>query len=244
MGEKLCNLCDRSFEYIQTKDISGYERVVVGSYSCFNYFTFLFQKEMSFINQEYDIVIPIIPQMQLEIMSNKKIVSMIEKAHSVVINDYGMLSYLYDIVDHTKIRLGRCFIKDYRDFRYTEYDHSYHKGYISTQIQILKNLGYEISSLESDIITSDYDLSDLENINIYYHFPFRMVSMSRICEYASIGKNIEQKFKPDDNCSAQCLQYFYTGNGLYKYGKGLYDLLSKEYLSQFDNSVNMIIFPR
>ena len=72
MGEKLCNLCDRSFEYIQTKDISGYERVVVGSYSCFNYFTFLFQKEMSFINQEYDIVIPIIPQMQLEIMSNKK----------------------------------------------------------------------------------------------------------------------------------------------------------------------------
>lgn len=244
MGEKLCNLCDREFDYIQAKDVAEYDRIVVGSYSCFNYFQFLMAKDIDFSKRKFDIVIPTIPQMKLNECCIEKIISLIEKAHSVVVNDYGMLSLMYDRVDSNKIRLGRCFIKDYRDFRYPEYDRSYHKGYIQSQIEILKKLGFEINSIESEIITSDYDLSSLDNINVYYHFPFRMVSMSHICEFAAIGKKIEQKFVPDDLCIAQCLQYSYSGNGLYKYGRGVYDLLSDEYLSQFDDSVNIIYYPR
>lgn len=244
MGEKLCNLCDREFDYIQAKDVAEYDRIVVGSYSCFNYFQLLTARDIDLSKRKFDIVIPTIPQMQLNKCCNEKILNLIEKAHSVVVNDYGMLSLMYDRVDNKKIRLGRCFIKDYRDSRYPEYDRSYHKGYIQSQMEILKKLGYEISSIESDIISSDYDLSDLENIEVYYHFPFRIVSMSHICEFAAIGKEIEQKFIPDDCCSAQCLQYSYTGNGLYKYGRGVYDLLSDEYLSQFDGSTNIIFLSR
>ena len=243
-GEKLCNLCDRSIEFIENFKTDEYNRIVIGSYTCLNYLKYLAEDAGDVKNVQYDIVIPVISQMQSNILNDSSMIGLFKQAHSVVINDYGMLDYFNEKGLGEKIRLGRCFVKDYRDFRYPEYDHSYHKGYIKTQIDVLRRLGYAINSIETDIISSDYDLSTLYDCDIYYHYPFRMVSLSHICEFASIGKDIEKKFIPDDTCSFQCQKHYYLGNGLYKMGRGLYDLLSEEYLTQFNDSINLIIFPR
>ena len=115
--QAICDSIDylREFDYIQAKDVAEYDRIVVGSYSCFNYFQFLTARDIDLSKREFDIVIPTIPQMQLNKCCNEKILNLIEKAHSVVVNDYGMLSLMYDRVDKKKIRLGRCFIKDYKN---------------------------------------------------------------------------------------------------------------------------------
>ena len=238
----LINLCDRPFGQITEFRHHNDMKILIGSYTCTNYFRKLlvFFEEKNNVPENFDIVLPTFNEESLMLYELSCFHKLISKADKIVVNDFGALMR----TDLSKIRLGRLINKEYRDRRYSEYDSSEYFTKFDVLVQDLKSMGFDISEAETDIITKQFVTSSMNGTKLYYHFPYRQISSCHICEFASVGKKIEDKFQPDDVCSMQCHQFMiYTEKEKYfKYGKSVYDILSDDYLQNINE--NIIFTPR
>ena len=244
--EIILNLCDRSIKTIYSKDNEWNPSFIqVGSYTCGNYFINLMKEINNLEKGSFDLVIPTFAEHQLNIIKTKEFLDCCDNCRQIVVNDFGMLNILH--TTYNNVRLGRLFFKDYRDHRYSDYDKSKYCGKVFALVDFIEKCKIKIVAIENDIITQNYQvLSNNEKIKIYLHYPYRQVSMSHICEYASIGKKIEEKYIPDDNCTMQCLKIKIKSNeyGYLKIGKSVFEILNEQYLRNFNNKNNFIITPR
>ncbi len=245
----IVNLCDRDFqeilERIHEKDMPI---VQVGSYSCANYFIHVIKfiagpsKEV-FASNGFDLVIPTLPEHYLNVLESEEFHVCCDRCRQIVVNDYGILQYLNG---QYNIRMGRLFFKDYRDHRYKEYDSAEYEAKAGAVLDFVFNSGIRINAFENDIITQNYSFSHNKPLEVYLHYPYRQISMSHICEYASIGKKIEDKYIPDDFCSMQCLKIKLISPE-YKYikvGKSVYDILDEQYLENIKSDYCLIVTPK
>ena len=221
----ILNLCDRS-----PKDITKYKKLIknsnivmqIGSYCCENYFKYISDNGKIIKDTEYDIVIPVFSEHFIKALDMEKFAYMCKNARNVVVNDIGMLNRLKD--RDIDIRLGRLFFK--------EYDNSHYEGKAPALIDFMFKHGICVGSVENDIATRNYIVDLPQDIKIYFHFPYRQISICRMCEFASVGKALEYKFIPDDKCTMQCLytKIYNEGSGYLKIGKSIYDILNLSYL--------------
>ncbi|MCH5260581.1 MAG: hypothetical protein J1F18_12545 [Lachnospiraceae bacterium] len=233
--------------------LSRYQRIqvrfentglAVGSYLCGNYFRNLCAAvTVSELPTSYDLVLPILAQHDLPLLEEPRTQLLIREAQHLVVNDPGMLMRLGG---KANVRLGRLFFRAYRDHRYPAYEQSMVKNdKLKTLVSALQKTGCKFSAVECEMVGSADQIVADERLNCYYHVPYRLISAIRICEYASVGKPVDQKFLPDDQCGFQC---FYSHieypdvsfqNGYVKWGRGLYDRVSLIPLK----GQNLIIMP-
>lgn len=233
------NCTDRRFTDIAgickstTANLHTAYQIQIGSYTCGNYFLGL----LHWLNQNllpvdltgYDLVIPVFSESQLEKFRSHMTDMVIQKARYIVVNDWGILR---SFSGRQKVRLGRQLFRDYRDHRYPAYEESRtYQAKVGTLIAALRNMKYEIAAVENDLITINYQ-TDLDPIDIYYHFPYRQISSAHICEFAAIGKPVEKKFIPDDDCNFQCFDVkIHHESGYLKIGRNIFDVLGEDWLS-------------
>ena len=218
-------------------------RLQIGSYTCGGHFFGLTQwlkkNPLPADAAGYDLVLPVFSESQLDWLSVAD--DILKCARHIVVNDYGLLRHFSG---DKRVRLGRLLFRDYRDHRYKEYEtnRTYQAKAVSL-INVLREMGYEIFSVENDMITADYAV-DLGQIHIYYHFPYRQVSSAHICEFAAIGKPVEKKFIPDDACAFQCFDVKIRHEaGYMKIGRSVFDILPESWLSAMPRS-RIIYTPR
>lgn len=124
----------------------------------------------------------------------------------ITVNDYGMLLYIKDTFPHT-INMGRLFMKDYRDPRYEEYFQMPWKPKMFTSYVNGLIREYKISSIEFDITHRNMDFSEVPDAILPgLHTPYCYQTVGRICEYASIQKDINKKFRVNQDCNENCLE--------------------------------------
>lgn len=243
--EIIWNLCDRSIGDIEAyKDrCQGEEmpRIQLGSYSCGNYFEKFLKHFLELKKGEFDLVVPTLPEHRVSLLDSKEFRQCCQNARQLVVNDFGLLDKLSS--HRYEIRMGRLFFKDYRDHRYEEYDASNYCGKATALLDFVMKQGFSVVAIESDIITKKYSLQLPKGISAYFHFPYRQISMSHICEFAAINKNIDDKFIPDDDCDLQCLNVYLEAKraGYFKMGRNVYDSLDDSYLSNNYWKENMIL---
>lgn len=239
----IINLCDRWL----TKDILlsySNQRILIGSYTCANYFIYLlnFLKNENINLSSFDLVIPVFPEHKLDFLKTDKVNNIIKNATKIVINDFGIL----DMFNHDSIRLGRLIFKDYRDQRYKEYDDKECIVKVNALLDTLKSIGYDIREIELDIISKKMIVNIDKNIKVYVHYPYRQISCSHICEFASVSKKIENKFKPDDDCLYDCrnIKIEIMNPHYIKISKNIYEELDESYLDNIEDFCFKIITPR
>lgn len=249
-ADTVINLADRELTglaELYRDHCKGKGRLQIGSYLCGNYFrhlcTVLTRSELP---ELYDLVLPVLAQHDLAFLDEERAQSLIDGAHTLVVNDPGMLMRFGC---RKNVRLGRLFFRAYRDHRYPYYENSGAAEDMQRPLlSSLKAMGCTFSAVEREVIGNSLsppakgelpaegeppgegELPAEGELPIYYHLPYRLISGIRICEYASAGKAVDRKFMPDDACSLQCLRFnvWYKdkefGNEYVKLGRGLYDL--------------------
>lgn len=201
------------------------ERVYIGSYFCAQYFLNIPHKIIEEIkafcqaeNIQVTLVIPIFSERNLE-RGKQKIEAYInalkEVLDEVTVNDYGMLDYItkhYNL----KYNIGRLFMKDYRDIRYPEYFNTtlYPKAFNSYFYKIIEK--YQINAIEFDPTHKIVNLETCPQIEMGMHRPYCYVTVGQICEFGSIHKDIEKKFRPNEVCQGECNDNIFC----YEFGDG------------------------
>ncbi len=194
------------------------ERIYVGSSFCGKYFnqqSDLDLKEVFGLCKEKNIkvtlVIPTFSEGDLE-LGKKRLSQIVEygadDVDEITVNDYGMLFYVRENYGQV-INLGRLFMKDYRDPRYDDYFQIPWKPKMFTNHlrTIIKD--YKIGSVEMDITHKNMNYTEVpDDIILGLHVPYCYQTVGRICEYASISKDIVNKFRVNDVCEGNCTESF------------------------------------
>ena len=246
------NLCEilpylqkKNHEILESaKQLAGFsvcERIYVGSSFCGKYFLEQSDATLKDLieiceneNIKITLAIPVFSEGDLE-SGKKKLAHITHMAKDTIdeftVNDYGMLSYLNSIKDqfHQAINLGSLFMKDYRDPRYEEYFQIPWKPKVFTDYfkKVLEE--YNIKTCEFDMTHRDMNFCEVPaRVEIGVHVPFTYQTVGRICEYASIHKDITEKFRPnatcENNCSDNLVRYSVSdGNMEYiRFGRTVY----------------------
>lgn len=225
------NLCDisnnsESLKKISKNAITNYERVYLGSYFCAQFFLNIhndFIKNVISLygknNIKITLVIPIFSQSNL-INGKEKIKTLLDENYlgenkgvidEITVNDWAMIKYLYEIDKNININIGRLLLKDYREPRYKEYFNiPYCPKFFNryTKELVEKN---RIKGIEFDETHSTLDFKNMfQGITVAVHQPYTYMTTGRICEYASVDKEISKKFRANCNCSTQCLNSVIT----------------------------------
>lgn len=213
------------------------ERIYVGSSFCGNYFLQQSDKTLKELialckdkNIKATLVIPAFSEGDLE-LGKKRIAQIVEMGKGFFDeftgNDVGILSHLN--VYPLDINLGRLFMKDYRDPRYQEYFQIPWKPKMFTDYFKRLLQEYKIAGVEFDTTHKIMDFAELpEGITAGIHAPYCYQTVGRICEYASIQKEIVKKYRPNDTCHTNCADHLirYTvsdGNIEYvRFGRAVY----------------------
>lgn len=216
-------------------------RIYIGSSFCSQYYLkFSGYKELLNICKEENIsvtlVLPIFSEKDI-VSGKQKTIEMIAnssgKIDEVTVNDIGMLWWFREKND-IKINLGRLFFKDPRDCRVPKYYHSRVEPVFLTNISDDYWKHFNILGVELDPTNQIVDTSIINdsNINIGIHVPFCYMTTGNICKFASIHKEIKQKFRPNLSCGMECMHIsdIYMGGitqtsddlFLYRYGRTLY----------------------
>jgi len=230
----IVNCADRRFPEIvriyHRARQEGACRVQIGSYTCGNYFRgllgWLAENPLPAEMDGYDVVLPVFSESQLPVLQDADAV--LRSARHLVVNDFGMLRRFSG---DSRVRLGRLLFRDFRDHRYPQYEtNSAYQPKAAALLQVLREMGYAVSAMETDLITPDY-VVDTDGIDVYYHFPYRQVSSGHICEFAAIGRPVDEKFVPDDGCCFQCFDVkLRCGADYVKAGRSVFDLLPESWL--------------
>lgn len=236
------NLCDRPLDVVAAfAKTSHGRRFQIGSYSCANYFEAIVKRSDDLCCGNFDLVIPVLPEHKLDLIGQQPFRDLCDFSTMIVVNDFGLLDYFSK---RDALRMGRMFFRDYRDKRYPAYDQEVYYGKAKSLIRFVSNMGIRVSAVESDIITKKLILDIPDGIERYFHFPYRQISSGHICEYAAIGRPIEEKYVPDDACSMQCQKMMIKSSaGYLKIAKNIYDLIDDSYLSVMTENDYLIITP-
>ncbi len=190
------------------------ERIYIGSYFCAQYFLHMDDRLIDDIvtlaknkGIYLTLVIPIIPQKDLNNVL-KKIEGYSEyfedRLDEITVNDYGMLVYVHENYD-VKLNMGRLFMKDYRDPRHPKYFNTVLKPKIFTKYLIPLIELNQIDGMEFDLTHEAINFEDKpKGIRIGIHTPLSYMTVGQICEYASINKELEKKFRPNQPCMKEC----------------------------------------
>lgn len=224
--ENALNLCDMFPSYTARgyKD-EEYDRIYHGSYFCSNYFLKTMGEQIH--DEKATIVIPTVTERYYTRVMDC-LASYLGHCGSnpeIVVNDLGTMSYIsheYSL----KMTAGRLLFKDLRDVRHNDISE-----YVSPKIlcdghlEMLRQFG--ISAVELDRGWRQIDLSDVPgDIAIHMHRPMMYVSCGNICEFASINRDEEHKFRPNDSCNYECSQlhneYAIDSNSYFRIGKGVF----------------------
>lgn len=198
----------------QKANIENIQRIYIGSYFCAQYFLHMKEELVESIVQyakkkgiRITLVIPIIPQKDLGAVL-KKIEGYCgyfdDCMDEITVNDYGMLAYIHENYE-VGLNMGRLFMKDYRDPRYQAYYEKTLQPKIFTKylVRILEQ--YQIDGMEFDPTHKEIDFSKKpKGIQIGIHTPYCYMTVGQICEYASINKEMDKKFRPNQPCAKEC----------------------------------------
>lgn len=163
-----------------------------------------------------------------------------EVIDEITVNDYGMLSTVTSLenqeskenrschdknrfstinhskqlkqikLNHIKINMGRLFFKDYRDPRYETYFEKIWKPKVFTEYLKAIIEKYKINEIEIDVTHQSLDLSDSPKCIVGIHTPYTYMTTGKICEFASMYRAVQKKFRPNIDCSKECLKSVIT----------------------------------
>lgn len=235
----LCDLLDKADfhnnnieKLLQSPNFADAERLYIGSYFCSQYFLRMdFISEIKQFLKEHSYSLTLV----IPIFSEKDLVSSKEKLQhigkelpidEVTVNDIGMLINIHSSYNFT-VNLGRLFFKDARDIRLPSYyQHTLHPAFLDLLSN--DNNSYSIKFVELDPISAALDVHHNTEVKLALHEPFCYLTTGNICKYASINKDINQKFRPNALCKkeCQCVYEIYTPNStdynLYRIGRAVY----------------------
>ena len=235
----LCDLLDRTdFTNGTVKklallpEFSEIQRIYFGSYFCSRYFL-----EIDYINElqqflrecpkKLTLVIPVASEKDLSDTKRKiKVLLDTLPIDEVTVNDVGMLETIHKNYP-VKLNLGRLFFKDARDIRIPQL---YREIYRPAELEFLKGYSerYSISAVELDPVSTEIDLRTNCKVQFALHEPYCYLTTGNICKYAAIGKEIQQKFRPNAVCKRQCHSVFEVSTpetkaySLYRIGRAIY----------------------
>ena len=238
---------------MESDNYPSFNRIYIGSYFCSRYYTYLgikyYKNILDFArNAGYKVTlsIPIINEGNLDnaINRTKELETYFDVIDEITVNDYGMLVYISEKYKDKKINIGRLLNKDTRDIRYLEF---------TNRLTIPDNLTYDkvvgddikINSLEIDVTHLNIDLNNTNYI-IGIHVPYLYQTYGNVCEYASIEKADEFKFRPNAICSFEChrthIEYKGEKFSYIKHGRCVFTKIPMPNIYNKD-SVRMIFFP-
>ncbi len=205
-------------EAMKLAQYNSCKRLYVGSSFCGKYFLQQSDKTLIELSElcchediKVTLVLPTFSEGDLE-SGKRKIGQIIEcckdAIDEITVNDFGMLPYVKENYNKA-VNLGRLFMKDYRDPRYTEYFQIPVKPKMFTTYlnNVLKEYG--VNSCEFDLTHKIIDFSEVpKGIIPGLHVPYCYQTVGRICEYASISKEIAKKFRPNDYCDEKCIENY------------------------------------
>ncbi|SET32631.1 hypothetical protein [[Clostridium] polysaccharolyticum] len=201
---------------MKAADFQDCERIYIGTSFCGKYF--LHQqdgllKEIFAMCQDKELcvtlVIPTFSEGDLE-EGKKKIAHILELGANLIdeitVNDVGALRYEEQF--QKKMNLGRLFMKDYRDPRYTEYFQIPWKPKMFTDYMKEILVKYNVQGCEMDMTHKLMDFSQMpKELTAGIHIPYTYQTVGRICEYASIQKEVAKKFRANDACQENCASH-------------------------------------
>lgn len=207
------------------------ESVYCGSYFCDQYFVNTPEKHWAAVqnqaqkhNAGMTLVIPMPGQAMLHELK-KKALEIIEKypISEIVVNDYGMYSWLSSRNTGFPIWFGRMLSKDIRDPRYTLSPSSIKLHERASQEGVM---GLHPYGVEADLTEAVSHMEKTDLCRLALHTSLAYLTTGRICEFASIGTDICRKFRPAMQCKRQCEAYWtaYQRSGInyYKFGRAVY----------------------
>lgn len=235
--EKVIDYCDFPIDTIE--GFHENDEILIGSYTCGNYFLYLLKQLNSLLRKlpehiKLCMVMPPLSENQLceviDILSARK--EYTSKIYKLIINDFGGIEIHKNYFSKCSIGLGRILFRQYRDFRYNEYSSSILSVHTSL-LETVKQYFISPTSIDIDCIGYNMDLSNVpSDIQVYLHYPAILSTYGHICEFASISKDIKQKFRPDSACNNECFScaLCYKNNNMtyYKIGRGIYYYIPNE----------------
>ena len=189
------------------------ERIYAGSSFCSQYFLHInFWKHLIKRCEEngwkMTLTLPVFSQKDLQIAKNRLdeiLAQGKEIIDEITVNDVGMLRYVSQNCEQ-KINLGRLFFKDSRDVRVRPYDVGEMTPTLLASEDNMIMAENNIHAIELDMMSRYINLTDcdLGEAKLCVHGPFCYMSTGNICKFASIHKDMEQKFRPNLNCNMEC----------------------------------------
>lgn len=247
--ETVLNLCDiMPKDTIAKKYIAQmrqksfkYKRIYVGSYFCGNKFLSLKEKEYAdFLTAaqlhgiEITVVIPILTPTNwdngMSMLSN--LLKGFCNINEIVVNDIGTMRYVYNNYD-VELIFGRMLNKTYRDFRNADYYNSNVPQKIFNSFYLSMFEKYNIKKIELDFgFNTLLFPPSTKKLQMCIHTPLVYLSTCNICEFASIKKDLDKKFRTSDRCGIECAEHFIKYENVtdntavvhYKIGCGIYFL--------------------
>lgn len=196
-------------------ELNDYNRIYIGSYFCSRLFLdyIRFDKIISIIKKldvPVTLVLPIVTERDLDEMKKRigKIIQSYDCIDEITVNDFGMAGYISKSYPGIKMNFGRLFFKDQRDVRNSDYFAHTTTAFALSDIEWFR-ARYKVNAIELDITNKQQDIDKYkEMLEIGLHTPYTYVSTGNICKFASIGKDIQHKFRPNDCCKNECSNIF------------------------------------
>lgn len=236
---EVLDCCDLPINCIVSFDNSETKEILIGSYTCGNYFLYLLKQLNRCVEKlprsaKINIVIPALSENQLdkvvELLSEGK--ASLSEINKLIVNDLGGIELYKSYFLGGSLGLGRILFRQYRDFRYSGYADSVLTVHTS-EIDMIKRTIICPESIDIDCIGYNIDLSNIPtDVEVYLHYPLVLSTYGHICEFASVSKEISKKYRPDDICNFECFSCkmrFSNDDMVYlKVGRGIYYPLSSE----------------
>lgn len=229
MGEETTNIVnctDYRFDYLK---MYVNKWIMIGSYSCDNYFLKLMKyiDDLHIVFEMYDLVIPILSESSIGILNDDLFKRIAKNARQIVVNDYGVLKALSK--EQYSLRLGRLLFYQYRDSRYDEVESRNLELEYDSFSKYMYGQECEFDAIEIDLASKHMVITG--DMTVYVHYPYRLLSITRICEFCGQKENGYYRFSPELQCSFQCLDVFLKikNTGCVKRGKSIYEKLTDEY---------------
>lgn len=217
------------------------ERIYIGSYFCGNMFLLLgrggllasLADRARRASLRITLVLPDLAERHLDAA-----LALVDEALSlhgdvvdeVSVGDIPLLAHLRKLYPHLQIAAGRLINKTLRDVRDADFFNRKEEPKVLSPYYLDLFRKYGISCIEIDNFSKEIVIPDIGETEIAVHLPFVYATSCKICEFASVGKEISKKFRPSDTCGYECLsravEYgVQTAEGrvtYYKYGCGVY----------------------
>jgi hypothetical protein len=230
MKERCVNFCDIYCALGEDKAVQiarEYGRVYVGSYFCFNALVSVPIKKYvhAFKGKRLTLVLPVCTETAVDgALSYLKRALDTGAVDEVVVNDFGFLIKAHELKGKYGFTLtaGRLISRSMRDARYASF------------VPVLGASGdfysalfeeYGVDRLELDgVWPGKAPLFDAAKTGV--HTPFVFQTTGGSCEFASVGKELSQKFRPVAGCGHKCsrflLEYEREGTRYIKFGKTVF----------------------